>query len=240
MHRTELIQGLISKGKKKTYLEIGVNNGSTFFRIKCKKKIAVDPDFVFNPLKKQLWKIVNPYNLGNIFFKQESNAFFKSNAAYLNNLNGIDIVFVDGLHTFRNSLEDILNALKHLKQDGVIVVHDCYPKNEAAAMPTKTYPTKEEQNVEGWTGAWSGDVWKSIVYLKEELSDLLNISVIKSDFGLGVITLKEKIDKSLTINENSFENINKLTYKEMIADSITFLNLKEPINHEKIIEDILL
>lgn len=225
MHRTDLIQGLISKKKKPTYLEIGVNNGSTFFRIKCAKKIAVDPVFVFSNVKKQLWKIVNPYNFGNHYFNQKSNEFFESNKPYLKALNGFDVIFVDGMHTFRNSLEDILHSLEYIKSDGTIVVHDCFPPNKIASLPTRSHPSEEEQNIEGWTGAWCGDVWKSIVYLKKKFSDHLDIKVINSDYGLGVITLKKNIVNPRKINEDLFEQVNQLTYDELIEDPGSFLNL---------------
>ncbi|WP_412984313.1 class I SAM-dependent methyltransferase [Pontimicrobium sp. IMCC45349] len=238
MHRTELIQNIIDRGKKKTYLEIGVNNGSTFFRIKCNKKIAVDPEFVFKTYKKHAWKILNPTNFRNSFFNTTSNSFFKNEKEFLLKQKGIDVVFIDGLHTFKNSLEDILNAITYLKEDGFIVVHDCFPPHKAASIPTKTYPTKEEQNIEGWTGAWCGDVWKSMVYLKRHLSNTLNISVYNSDYGLGLITLKNKPSTPIMIDNKLFNDIDKLTYDELIKNPKSFINIKNVSNKLEIFNNL--
>lgn len=41
--RISLINYLINKYNFSTYLEIGVQKGKSFFPIKCKKKIGVDP-----------------------------------------------------------------------------------------------------------------------------------------------------------------------------------------------------
>ena len=119
MTRIQLLQSIINEYKKTTYLEIGISNGATFFRIKCKKKIAVDPVFAFNLLKKVAWNFLNFSNLYNKYYKLDSNSFFKNNKDKLIKSGGIDLVFVDGMHTFKQSLEDILNSLEVLKYNGI-------------------------------------------------------------------------------------------------------------------------
>ena len=48
MKRIEVVQRIIDRKKARTYLEIGVSNGTNFFRIRVRKKTAVDPHFRFS------------------------------------------------------------------------------------------------------------------------------------------------------------------------------------------------
>ena len=157
LRRYDLIQEIIDTCKFSRYLEIGCKTGKSFLPIRCKYKLAVDPKFTISRkyLVKQILK--NPGNLRNRFFSQTSNDFFTSNRAIFDRLGGIDVVLVDGLHTYKAALSDALNSLEHLNKDGVIVLHDCLPPNETAALPTKQFPTPEEQRTaEGWDGTWCG------------------------------------------------------------------------------------
>ena len=47
-----------------------------------------------------------------------SDKFFKDNEKF-------DIIFIDGLHTFEQTIKDIDNSIKFLRDKGVILIHDC-------------------------------------------------------------------------------------------------------------------
>jgi len=64
----------------------------------------------------------------------ESDTFFVQEKLRLSE-HGLDVVFIDGLHTFLQSLKDVQNSLRYLNANGVIVLHDCNPLSEAAAFP---------------------------------------------------------------------------------------------------------
>ena len=51
-----------------------------------------------------------------------SDEFFKKNRQ------NFDIIFLDGLHTYEQTIKDIDNGLRFLNTSGVILVHDCLPK----------------------------------------------------------------------------------------------------------------
>ena len=53
-----------------------------------------------------------------------SDDFFAKNQILLSE-NKLDLTFIDGLHTYKQSLQDTLNTLKHLDEKGIIVLHDC-------------------------------------------------------------------------------------------------------------------
>ena len=45
------------------------------------------------------------------------------------NKNKFDIIFLDGLHTYKQTKKDLINALKVLNKNGVIVLDDFIPRN---------------------------------------------------------------------------------------------------------------
>ena len=101
--RTEIIQNIINKNKYKNYLEIGCDNDENFSKIKIEKKIGVDP------LKGGTLRITS------------DDFFIKNNEKF-------DIIFLDGLHTYEQTIKDIDNSIKFLNNNGVILVHDCLQK----------------------------------------------------------------------------------------------------------------
>ena len=242
MNRIELIQEIFKKTPFKNYLEIGCYSGVSFLPIKAKNKIAVDPSFKIAFKYKLKWLLKEPRNFNNKYFEETSELFFSKRKAFLERIGALDVILIDGLHTFQNSLNDVLNSLEYLNNNGIIILHDCFPPHKAAALPTKTYPSIEEQeSVEGWTDDWCGDVWKTIVYLRKNLGELLNICVLNTDYGLGLIRPKSKVViNNLVVNEKSFSEIDKLTYDELIQDPESLVNLKETDYASTITNEIIL
>ncbi|HPD56817.1 MAG TPA: hypothetical protein P5294_06585 [Smithellaceae bacterium] len=99
MNRINVIQEIINGVSAKTYLEIGVRSGDAFLKIKAKNKYGVDPNFTITLWKKFRYYFKNPYNIFNKYFNVESDVFFDKERGRLSE-SGIDVVFIDGLHTF--------------------------------------------------------------------------------------------------------------------------------------------
>jgi len=55
------------------------------------------------------------------------------------------------------------------------------------ARPAEKIEDLVSQNIPGWNGAWSGDVWKAIVHLRA-LRKEVNAFVLDCDTGIGVVT----------------------------------------------------
>ncbi len=223
MLRTDVIQKIIDKKKALRYLEIGVNNGDNFFPIKAPQKVAVDPNFAF-PLELKLeWDAKNSCNATAEYITATSDDFFAKADA----MAAFDVVFIDGLHTYEQSLQDVLNSLGKLNDNGVIVMHDCKPPHLGAACPAKSLKEAEDmQNNEdtktpGWTGEWCGDVWKTICYLRSYRKDL-KVFVLDCDYGLGVI-VKGKSDNDFNLSK---EALATMSYEEILNGKNDFLNLK--------------
>ena len=158
MKRYNFINDLIQKYGYKRYLEIGVDNGTNFSQVICESKESVDP-------------ATGAYQHARPTYTATSDDFFENTAPSLEKW---DIIFIDGLHHADQVDRDIENALKNLKPNGSIVLHDCNPLTELA------------QRVPRESKAWNGDVWKSIAKLRSTGKGLGCI-VINTDHGLGWI-----------------------------------------------------
>ena len=223
MNRIKIIQKLINKVRAKTYLEIGVAGGNCFLKIRAPTKIGVDPEFSIEKDDKKVIKILkNKYNFSNKYFNMTSDEFFKTKAENLL-ISGLDIVFIDGFHSYEQSLKDVQNSLKYLKKKGFIILHDCNPINKKIATPFKER--------DGVGGLWSGDVWKTIVHLRSTHKDL-NIFVVDCDFGVEIILLDEP-DDILEYSQNDLDN---LCYEDLEMNRKNLLNLKTAKEFKKFVK----
>ena len=178
-YRWDLIEYLIKKNNYSDYLEIGCDQDQLFSKVKIKNKTGVDPS-----------------SGGNV--RKTSDDFFKDNK------DKFDIVFIDGLHIYDQVKRDILNSVDCLKENGIILVHDCMPDNMS------------KQAVPRYRMVWNGDVWKAIVDLRQK--EDLEIFTCAIDQGIGIIKKTKnssilKIEKS--INKLKFEDYYN-NYKEYL------------------------
>ena len=168
-NRIELIKYMIKNKNYKKYLEIGCHNDEVFNKISI-EKIGVDP-----------------VSGGN--FRGTSDEFFKKNKS------NFDCIFIDGLHEYNQVKRDILNSIKFLENDGIIILHDCLP------------PSIDRQRVPRTRYTWNGDVWKAIVEVRTWSH--VDTYTILSDQGLGIIQKKYNSD----ILNLKITNFDKLSYK---------------------------
>lgn len=229
LNRTKVIQKIINVKKAETYLEIGVYTGACFLRLRAPYKIGVDPKFVISWDRRIKYFIKNPWNINNHYYEMTSDKFFKNENNLLRE-RPIDVAFIDGLHTYKQSLRDVLNILRFLKDDGVIIMHDCSPPDEASAYPASHVDEARDLKLPGWTGSWCGDVWKAIVYLRSQHNEL-NVFVLDCDFGLGIVR-KGKAENSLSFSP---EAIAGLSYTDLEKNRRELINLK-PV---KYLEDFI-
>jgi hypothetical protein len=229
MNRTNVIQQISDKKSACTYLEIGVYRGRNFFPIKVNRKIGVDPEFAFSKRRKRRWIFKNFYNLRAKYYRLSSDSFFANPAiSYV-----FDVVFIDGLHTYEQSLKDVNNALSCLSDNGVIVLHDCNPPNEAAAYPAGSLEHAGTLNLPGWSEEWCGDVWKTICHLRITRKDL-KIFVLDCDHGLGIIT-KGESDNVLELPE---QELAEMTHEDLSLNRKQLLNLKDTTAFFEFLETI--
>lgn len=227
LKRYDMIQACIDVIKKRkskvNYLEIGVQTGYCFFKIKADHKLAVDPDFIIKLKNKIKAYIKNFSNFNNEFFELTSDDFFAQKADHINKAGGLDVVFIDGLHLYEQVAKDIENSLKYLNKGGVILVHDCNPLNENAAVRAYTSAEVIAMNLPGYDYIWNGDVWKAIVELRATRKDV-DVMVINTDHGVGVIR-PVNTETGLTLTH---AQLTDLSYADLDKNRETYLNLKKP------------
>jgi len=227
LKRYNMIQACIDVVKKRkskvNYLEIGVQTGYCFFKIKADRKVAVDPDFIIKLTSKVKAYIKNFANFNNNFFELTSDDFFDQQAGYLKEIGGLDVVFIDGLHLYEQVAKDIENSLKYLNKGGAILVHDCNPLKENAAVRAYTTAEVVAMNLPGYDYIWNGDVYKAIVELRATRKDI-DIFVINSDHGVGIIT-QGQAESPLTLTKAQLSDLN---YADFDKNREAYLNLKQP------------
>ena len=227
MDRIQVLQNFIDKKNYSNYLEIGTFKGQSLLPLKCKRKIAVDPDFQISKRNRLKWCLKNPCNIFNRYFEMRSEDFFQKKANWLRKKGKRDLVFIDGLHTFKASLSDVLNSLGYLDSKGTIILHDCFPPNKAAATPAESIEDANQMQIEGWKKEWCGDVWKTIVYLKEQYNEELEVFVLNRDYGLGIIRPKLNGNFSVTINEELYKKIEALDYEHLKSNPDEILGIRD-------------
>ena len=184
--RSDVINYLIDKYKYNKYLEIGVFDGNNFSKINCKLKHGVDPG-------------AESVVAQEVTHKMTSDEFF------INTNEKYDIIFIDGLHHYQQVVKDINNSLKHISDNGCILLHDCNPcDNLCQTVPRQSI-------------VWNGDVWKAFVLFRKQNPNA-ECFVLDTDFGIGVI----KYDKNIQTIASADIHI---SYEEFEENRSELLNL---------------
>jgi hypothetical protein len=144
------------------YVEIGVRGGDSLALAPSTcRSIGIDPEpKLAKEVKAEL-------------FEMTSDAFFDSRPALDP---GISLAFIDGLHTFEQTLKDFINVEARCLPSSVIMLHDCIPLDKASS----TVPQK--------TLFYTGDVWKALLVLSECRPDLHMCIVPAWPSGIALIT----------------------------------------------------
>jgi len=194
IHRKEIINTIIKLKNFNDYLEIGCDQNELFSQVAIKNKIGIDPN-----------------NGGT--HRLTSDSFF------LSNKDKFDLIFIDGLHTYSQTLNDIKNSLLVLREKGFILLHDCFPMSYF------------DQAVPRAQRKWNGDVWKAITEMRTEENTDTYVGAF--DNGIGLI-LKRKNGNVLKKPSKPFKDIK---YKEYYDNYKEYLNLISKEEFFKIIDE---
>jgi hypothetical protein len=131
----DIAVGLQRAGFLKRYLEIGIKKGSCFNQIAplCKEAYAVD---ILN-CKKLIKQNKNLF-----WFHGKSEDFLKQHPVDKK----FDLVFIDGAHEHKASLNDFKLVFPLVNDNGIILLHDTYPPSEKFTSKSychDTYKTAE-------------------------------------------------------------------------------------------------
>lgn len=116
----EVVKYFVSILQPDNYLELGLYKGETITYVKDyvkKQCIGVD---ISIPQNKQ----------GYIFYNLSTNVFFEKISQGQIQLPKLDIVFIDADHSYKQSLKDFNNVFSYVNDQGLIFLHDTFPKNK--------------------------------------------------------------------------------------------------------------
>ena len=154
---------------------------------------------------------VDPVSGGNI--RKTSDAFFSENNQKF------DLIFIDGLHHYEQVKRDIFNSLKFLNSKGIILLHDCLPRNYYyQAVP------RSQIN-------WNGDTWKAFLEIRNQT--MYDTYCCNADEGIGVILKRDNLNP-LNMNIKSFQNFN---FNKFATNYKKYLNLVEYESLIKILKE---
>ena len=178
--RDVLINSIIRNYKliNPKYLEVGVWTGETFKNINSNNKDGIDPE--------QYCK--SDY----VNYKMTSDVFFNTCTQKY------DIIFIDGLHTAFQVTKDIYNSINHLNEGGWVIIDDVYPHCEYE---------QERLNLRK-TGPQTGDVWKGLYNILDELTCISDIMYFEQRTERGNFIFKIKNNNNLNITIDTSMPVN--------------------------------
>jgi Methyltransferase domain len=183
-HYLGILADLHQQLQPATYLEIGVFSGASLTLVHpCTDAIGIDPE----P------RIAHPLTERTRVFTETSDEFFaRRNLSAEFGGRAVELAFIDGMHRFEFVLRDFINIEKHCSASASVLLHDCYPLDEATSS--------RERN----TTFWSGDVWRAILALKKYRPDLRIATLAVPPTGLGVI---QRLDPGSSILDARYDEI---------------------------------
>lgn len=164
----EVLRRLHAEVRPDVYLEVGVEHG-TSLQLAVHSRVVLGIDPVPRPLPRELTPAAR-------LFHMTSDAFFESHSrAELLGEARVELAFIDGMHRFEYALRDFHNAERWCAPGATLVLHDCLPVLDVAALRDRR------------TSFWVGDTWKALEFLLLHRSDLFVAVVPTYPSGLVVV-----------------------------------------------------
>lgn len=207
MLRSEVLQPLLDLFEAPRYLEIGVHSGETFFPLRAERKVAVDPAFRFDTRAAER---VDP---SAEFHPVPSDAYFRGLRP---DASPFDVAFIDGLHTFEQTLRDLLNVLGHVRRDSVVVIDDVLPSGYFASLPDQRLFERLHAAVPGTPAAWMGDVYRLAPFIAAFLPNW-SYATVAENHGQLVMWREPREPR-----RRSVESVARATYEETVLEREVF------------------
>lgn len=164
----EVLRRLHAELRPEVYLEVGVEHG-TSLQLAVHSRVVLGVDPVPRPLPRELTPAAR-------LFHMTSDAFFESHSrAELLGQARVELAFIDGMHRFEYALRDFHNAERWCAPGATLVLHDCLPVLDVAALRDRR------------TSFWVGDTWKALEFLLLHRRDLFVAVVPTYPSGLVVV-----------------------------------------------------
>ncbi|MEL7976921.1 class I SAM-dependent methyltransferase [Isoptericola sp. F-RaC21] len=181
LSRHALLTGLHRQLRPRTYLEVGVADGSSL-RLSSVPSVAIDPAYA---IRKELSAKVR-------LARTTSDEYFATTDPKKWLGGPIELAFIDGLHLFEYALRDFINVEKHCRWSSVVVLDDMLPRSVDEAARDRH------------TRAWTGDVFRVADVLRDYRPDLTVLPVDTSPTGVVVVL---GLDPTSTVLSDAYDRI---------------------------------
>lgn len=210
MERHRVIQSILDLYINPKYLEIGVEQGVTFHKLRAAMKYAVDPQFNFDANN------AAKVNSNSRYFEVSSDKFFVE----LNWDVKFDVIFLDGLHTFDQTLRDLMNAAAHLANGGVIVIDDVMPVSFASSIGSLTDLYAYRRAIPSTDSTWMGDVYKLVFFIANAMPSFSYASVQENRNQTLLWRKKREVPFGVQLK---IETIASMSYMDLVTKDEHFL-----------------
>ena len=206
------INALAQINSASSYLEVGVEEGATFFAVDIQDKVAVDPTFRFD-----LHTHSGPHAH---FYQMTSDQFFRDPARAGRTF---DFIYLDGLHTYEQTLRDFCASLECSTERTIWLLDDTIPSSWLAAQPKYllNYPRLADY---ARRSPWMGDVFKIVLTIHDFFPQFSYVTF--SGHGQTVLWREHRPDFRPTWN--SLTKISKLSYRDSVRLRKSHMNIAEP------------
>ncbi len=229
------IQSYIDMFYAKTYLEIGVFHGRTFLNLDVPFKIGVDPEFQFN--------VADFANEDTVFYSETSDIFFdhfakraqKLQHKYHNSPFKFDIIFIDGLHTFEQTLQDFENTLPYSHEKTIWIFDDTVPSSHFSALNCQHKQT-EWKTCAGLSRdpSWHGDVFKAIFAIHDKYPEFSSCTQTDNDNPQTILWRTEKPTKRKKVFNK--KSLSHMRYEDFVEHAWVM----HPVNDAEVFRKIYL
>lgn len=199
LERFERLNALARLNFAKSYLEIGVANGSTFHLVEVPYKVGVDPKFQFN--------VCEHASQRTIFHETTSDVFFSTLASRHGKF---DLIYLDGLHTFDQTFRDFCSSIKRSHANTIWLIDDTLPTSWWAANRSQRVARGIRRLLRRKDPSWMGDVFK-VVFAIHDFFPQFNYLTFPGH-GQTVVWLETR--KKFAPRWNSLGKISRFGYRD--------------------------
>jgi hypothetical protein len=205
----------------RSYLEVGVFDGSTFNNVTFETKDAVDPKFRFDVREHTTPKAR--------FFEVASDDFF----VHFHRDKKYDLIFLDGLHTFEQTFRDFCASLAGAAHERTVwLIDDVFPVDIFSAHPDQKTALRFRHATENKRKAWHGDVYKVVFTINDFFPNLSFRTIKTGGNHQTVVWQSPRTNFKPTFND--LERISRLTYYD-IYDHLSVFRFG---TEEEVLDDV--
>ena len=224
-HSARRINAITDKFVKSTYLEIGVHEGITFLGVDADRKVAVDPYFRFDTF-------AHGKDGKNDFFECTSDYFFSDIQKKIDITP--DVIFLDGMHTFQQTLRDLLNCLAITHSESVIIVDDVFPVDVYSSLPSSADAHRFRARAGGDSLAWHGDVYKVVMFVHDFIPSLSYCTISSGGNPQTVLWKEPRMDFEPVFR--SIEEVERMNFFDLLKQENLLNSVSEQEGLSRVFE----